>query len=63
MIQRGKPRKLYINEIEQIFGLPVSYTDAYGLNKTARLKLLGKSWSVPCVVEIFRSLRSYFVYK
>lgn len=61
IVHDGKCRKPYIREIERIFGFEDHYTGTRDFSKTERLKLLGLSWSVPCVEAILRVLRKKFL--
>jgi site-specific DNA-cytosine methylase len=49
----GKKDGLWVTELEEIFGFPMHYTDA-NLQKTRRLQLIGKAWSVQTLTAILR---------
>lgn len=51
---------LWLTEVERIFGFPEHYTDVGNMGRTQRMKLLGKSWSVPVVSQLFAPLKNYF---
>lgn len=57
----GKQCSLTITELEKIFGLPEHYTDVLNLSPRSRQSLLGKSWSIPVVENIFKPLTNFFV--
>jgi hypothetical protein len=61
--QDGIKTKLYITELELIFGFTSHYTDVCDFNISKRQKLLGKAWSVPVVKNIFLLLRDIFAMK
>ncbi|KAG8201270.1 hypothetical protein JTE90_016756 [Oedothorax gibbosus] len=52
----GEPDQLWITELEKIFGFPPHYTDTGNLTLNKRRELLGKSWSMPVIINILRSL-------
>ncbi|XP_078482133.1 DNA (cytosine-5)-methyltransferase 3A-like [Ciona intestinalis] len=58
--QRDQHDCLWITEIERVFGFPDHYTDVCNLPRTGRLRILGKSWSVPVIKHIFAPLKDYF---
>lgn len=60
VIKGIKQRKLYITELESVFGLPKSYTDVQDLNIKSRRQLLGNAWSVQVVEQILCCLKAYF---
>ncbi|XP_058794757.1 DNA (cytosine-5)-methyltransferase 3B-like isoform X2 [Phymastichus coffea] len=55
VLMNGKKDMLWVTELEEIFGFPIHYTDA-NLQKTRRLQLIGKAWSVQTLVAILRPL-------
>lgn len=59
-MMKGESDKLWITELEEIFGFPRHYTDVKNLSATNRQKLLGKSWSVQTLTAILRPLCFYF---
>ncbi|XP_069863154.1 DNA (cytosine-5)-methyltransferase 3B isoform X7 [Dipodomys merriami] len=46
--------------MNRIFGFPVHYTDVCNMGRSARQKLLGRSWSVPVIRHLFAPLKDYF---
>ncbi|XP_073930658.1 DNA (cytosine-5)-methyltransferase 3B isoform X3 [Castor canadensis] len=46
--------------MNRIFGFPVHYTDVSNMGRSARQKLLGRSWSVPVIRHLFAPLKDYF---
>lgn len=60
MTQNGIKTKLYITELELIFGFPAHYTDVCDFTIGKRHKLLGKAWSVPVIKIIFFLLHDKF---
>ncbi|EDL85991.1 rCG37512 [Rattus norvegicus] len=46
--------------MNRIFGFPAHYTDVSNMGRSARQKLLGKSWSVPVIRHLFAPLKDYF---
>lgn len=60
IMMKGESDKLWITELEEIFGFPRHYTDVKNLSATNRQKLLGKSWSVQTLTAILRPLCFYF---
>ncbi|XP_014275999.1 DNA (cytosine-5)-methyltransferase 3A [Halyomorpha halys] len=60
VLMDGEYCNLWITEIERIFGFPTHYTDVGNISLRKRLLLLGNSWSVATVKEIFYSLRNQF---
>ena len=56
----GNVDKLWMTELETIFGLPIHYTDAGNMSITKRQHLLGKAWSVHVVKHILQPLKLYF---
>lgn len=44
----------------RILGFPVHYTDVADMEPAVRMKLLGRSWSVPVIRHLFAPLRDYF---
>lgn len=48
-------RKLTINELEKLQGLPVNYTE--GISDHARKKAIGNGWSVPTIILFFGGLK------
>ncbi|XP_072746851.1 DNA methyltransferase 3 isoform X3 [Anoplolepis gracilipes] len=60
ILMMGESDKLWITELEEIFGFPRHYTDVNNLSATNRQKLLGKSWSVQTLTAILRPLCFYF---
>ena len=44
----------------RIFGVPEHYTDVNNLGPKERLALLGRSWSVPVIRQLFAPLKEYF---
>ncbi|KAL7287500.1 hypothetical protein TKK_0018334 [Trichogramma kaykai] len=53
VLMDGKKDSLWVTELEEIFGFPIHYTDA-NLQKTRRLQLLGKAWSVQTLFAILQ---------
>ncbi|KAJ8667726.1 hypothetical protein QAD02_009389 [Eretmocerus hayati] len=53
VLMNGKKDGLWVTELEEIFGFPAHYTDA-NLQKTRRLQLIGKAWSVQTLTAILR---------
>uniref|UniRef100_A0A8C5M9I2 DNM3B n=1 Tax=Leptobrachium leishanense TaxID=445787 RepID=A0A8C5M9I2_9ANUR len=51
---------LWCTEMERVFGFPVHYTDVSNMTRSARQKLLGRSWSVPVIRHLFSPLKEYF---
>jgi len=47
----------------RVFGVPEHYTDVNNLGPRERLALLGRSWSVPVIRQIFSPFREYFSLK
>ncbi|XP_029165493.1 uncharacterized protein LOC114936461 isoform X2 [Nylanderia fulva] len=60
ILMKGASDRIWITELEEIFGFPRHYTDVKNLSATNRQKLLGKSWSVQTLTAILRPLCSYF---
>ncbi|CAH1393793.1 unnamed protein product [Nezara viridula] len=60
VMMEGEYNNLWITEIERIFGFATHYTDVGNISLRKRLLLLGNSWSVATVKEIFYSLRNHF---
>uniref|UniRef100_H2ZR26 DNA (cytosine-5-)-methyltransferase n=1 Tax=Ciona savignyi TaxID=51511 RepID=H2ZR26_CIOSA len=58
--QRNQHDCLWITEIERVFGFPDHYTDVCNLPRSGRLRVLGKSWSVPVIKHLFTPLKDYF---
>jgi hypothetical protein len=56
----GNGDTLWMTELENIFGLPIHYTDTGNLQLSKRRQLLGRAWSVPVVKHILQPLRSFF---
>ena len=56
----GNADKLWMTELETIFGLPINYTAAANISITKRQRLLGKAWSVHVVKHILQPLKLYF---
>ncbi|XP_008204446.1 DNA (cytosine-5)-methyltransferase 3B isoform X1 [Nasonia vitripennis] len=53
VLMDGKKDMLWVTELEKIFGFPMHYTDT-NLQKTRRLQLIGKAWSVQTLTAILR---------
>nr|CAB3239292.1 DNA (cytosine-5)-methyltransferase 3A-like [Phallusia mammillata] len=51
---------LWITEIERVFGFPDHYTDVRNMARAARLRVLGKAWSVPVIKHLFAPLKDFF---
>uniref|UniRef100_A0A8I5ZZV1 DNA (cytosine-5-)-methyltransferase n=1 Tax=Rattus norvegicus TaxID=10116 RepID=A0A8I5ZZV1_RAT len=60
VVMNGKDDVLWCTELERIFGFPAHYTDVSNMGRSARQKLLGKSWSVPVIRHLFAPLKDYF---
>ncbi|XP_048204965.1 DNA (cytosine-5)-methyltransferase 3B isoform X2 [Perognathus longimembris pacificus] len=60
VVMNGKEDVLWCTELERIFGFPVHYTDVCNMGRSARQKLLGRSWSVPVIRHLFAPLKDYF---
>ena len=60
VMHNNKEDSLWSTEIERIFGVPDHYTDVNNLTPKERQVLLGRSWSVPVIRQIFEPLKSYF---
>ncbi|EFN74862.1 DNA (cytosine-5)-methyltransferase 3A [Camponotus floridanus] len=60
IMMKGESDRLWITELEEIFGFPRHFTDVKNLSATNRQKLLGKSWSVQTLTAILRPLCFYF---
>lgn len=60
VLHQGVEDHLWSSEVERIFGVPPHYTDANNLKPRSRLALLGRSWSVPVLEQIFAPLKNYF---
>uniref|UniRef100_A0A8C0W3W4 DNA (cytosine-5-)-methyltransferase n=1 Tax=Castor canadensis TaxID=51338 RepID=A0A8C0W3W4_CASCN len=60
VVMNGKEDVLWCTELERIFGFPVHYTDVSNMGRSARQKLLGRSWSVPVIRHLFAPLKDYF---
>uniref|UniRef100_A0A8C5CHF9 DNA (cytosine-5-)-methyltransferase n=1 Tax=Gadus morhua TaxID=8049 RepID=A0A8C5CHF9_GADMO len=60
VMMNGKEDILWCTELERIFGFPVHYTDVSNMGRSARQKLLGRSWSVPVIRHLFAPLKDYF---
>ncbi|XP_052037677.1 DNA (cytosine-5)-methyltransferase 3C-like [Apodemus sylvaticus] len=60
VVMNGKDDDLWCTELERIFGFPAHYTDVSNMGRSARQKLLGKSWSVPVIKHLFAPLKDYF---
>ncbi|CAG6021961.1 unnamed protein product [Menidia menidia] len=58
--ENGRGDKLWITEIEKIFGFPKHYTDVRNMNRQQRQNALAKSWSVPVVRHLLAPLKDYF---
>jgi len=59
----GVGEKLWITEIERIFGFPTHYTDVGNFSMTCRSSLLGRAWSVPVLKSILKPLTFFFATK
>ncbi|NXX78892.1 DNM3B methyltransferase, partial [Urocolius indicus] len=46
--------------MNRIFGFPLHYTDVSAVGRGTRQKLLGRSWSVPVIQQLFSPLKDYF---
>nr|DBA25622.1 TPA: hypothetical protein GDO54_009990 [Pyxicephalus adspersus] len=51
---------LWFTELERVFGFPPHYTDIAMMSRSSRMKLLGRSWSVPVIRHFFAPLKEYF---
>ena len=51
--------RLWLQEIEQVFGFPEHYTDVGYMSCSERQKILGHAWSVPVIKSIFQHLKGY----
>ncbi|XP_029420240.1 DNA (cytosine-5)-methyltransferase 3C-like [Nannospalax galili] len=60
VVMNGKEDVLWCTELERIFGFPVHYTDVSNMGRSARQRLLGRSWSVPVIRHLFAPLKEYF---
>ncbi|XP_024918457.1 DNA (cytosine-5)-methyltransferase 3B-like [Cynoglossus semilaevis] len=60
VLMNGKEDILWCTELERILGFPVHYTDVADMEPAVRMKLLGRSWSVPVIRHLFAPLRDYF---
>jgi len=60
-VPNSGPDKLWITEIERIFGFPDHYTDVADLSSTHRLKIIGRSWSVPVIKHLFAPLKDFYL--
>lgn len=60
VIEDGKESALFITEMEQLFGLPESFTDGPNLSITARRRLLGKCFCVPVIQDLLAPLKDLF---
>nr|XP_018899094.1 PREDICTED: DNA (cytosine-5)-methyltransferase 3A-like isoform X3 [Bemisia tabaci] len=56
VLMNGKGDTLWATEMEELFGFPRHYTDAGNLQPSRRLRLLGKSWSIPVLCHILKPL-------
>lgn len=56
----GVEEDLWISEIETIFGFTTHYTDVKNISKSARLQVLGNSWSIDTVKLILSPLINFF---
>lgn len=63
VIQDGKEVKFTINEVEQLMGLPIHYTDCANLPPSRRYTLLGRGWCVPTVAALLSPLIEIFMTK
>lgn len=60
VIQDGQESPLFITEVEQLFGLPESFTDGPNLSISARRRLLGKCFCVPVIQDLLSPLKDVF---
>lgn len=60
MLEENEESKLFITEIEKLFGFPESFTDGPNLTVPERRKLLGRAFCVPVVQWLLAPLRSIF---
>lgn len=60
VLTMGKKVPLNAGQTEVLLGFPKSHTDVAGLSPNQRLKLLSKSWSIPCVQSILSPLSEMF---
>uniref|UniRef100_A0A3B4HCI1 DNA (cytosine-5-)-methyltransferase n=1 Tax=Pundamilia nyererei TaxID=303518 RepID=A0A3B4HCI1_9CICH len=60
VLYNGKEDKLWITELERVFGFPKHYTDVRDMNRQQRQKVLGKAWCVPVVRHLLAPLKDYF---
>ncbi|KAM8953322.1 DNA (cytosine-5)-methyltransferase 3A [Pelodytes ibericus] len=60
VLMNEKEDVLWCTEMERIFGFPVHYTDVSNMTRSARQKLLGRSWSVPVIRHLLSPLKEYF---
>uniref|UniRef100_A0A3Q0RMF2 DNA (cytosine-5-)-methyltransferase n=1 Tax=Amphilophus citrinellus TaxID=61819 RepID=A0A3Q0RMF2_AMPCI len=60
VLYNGKEDRLWITELERVFGFPKHYTDVRDMNRQQRQKVLGKAWCVPVVRHLLAPLKDYF---
>lgn len=60
IMESGIRDKVWIPEVESVFGFPEHYTDVANLTPSRRLKLIGQSWCVPVMCHLFSPLKNYF---
>ena len=63
VLHQGSEDTLWSSEVERIFGVPPHYTDVNNLTPKDRLGLLGRSWSIPVLEQMFAPLKKYFKMK
>lgn len=63
VLHKGEEDTLWSTEVERVFGVPQHYTDVNNLSPKERLSLLGRSWSVPVLQQMFAPLQHYFKMK
>jgi site-specific DNA-cytosine methylase len=52
----GEIKPLTIEQMEQIQGLPIGYTDVPGVSQTERIRMIGNGWSIETVKHIIQNL-------
>ncbi|KAM9342374.1 uncharacterized protein KZ484_015079 [Pholidichthys leucotaenia] len=60
VLYNGEEDKIWITEMETVFGFPKHYTDVGDMNRQRRHTLLGKAWSVPVARHLLAPLKEYF---
>nr|ALA15698.1 DNA cytosine-5--methyltransferase 3 [Nilaparvata lugens] len=59
VLMNGQPDRMWMTELEALFGFPRSYTDV-GLNDQQRQALLGRAWCVHVIEAILKPLVPLF---